>query len=321
MTLSLAFDLALLPVLLLLAGLFSGSEAALFSLGPEDRGALEGSSAGRRVLRLLRRPNELLVATLIGNLFVMTAFSAHLEGLFRRAFGPASLPFAILCAALFLLLFGEVTPQRIAFATRRRFAILAAPFLGMVRSITFPIVRLYDRWTHPWTSRWSRDPAERITHGEVERGIEENPALSEDERKILLGLVRLDRARATDICVERDRIRFLSGDATAAQARAQVAAHGLSRWPVFESGDLDQPLGFAYAKDLLDLRDEARISNHLHALATVFADEPLDRVLSRFRSEKTHLARVVDAEGRTLGILSLEDVLERIFGDLGGGRA
>ena len=308
--------LGLLAGLLASAGFFSASEAALFGLTPAER-----NSAGGAIRELLGEPRSLLATILLSNLLVNTlyfAFAArlmpHEPGWEKYAVGLGTLMALLLC--------GEILPKILALRSRRGVARLAAVPLRVVVPLLAPLTRPL-LWVlelvHRGPLSWIR-PEGGITSDVLarvlERGAEEG-GLHEREADLLSGILELEDIRVREIMRPRVDVLFLdvAGDECAAVLRAALDER-LTWLPVIE-GDPDHVVGRASLRDLMR---EPRQSIGSLVMPVKFVPEvasALD-VLRALREDRTSEAVVVDEWGGTAGVVTADDVLEQILGDLRG---
>ena len=311
----------------LLAGsaFFSGSETALFSLtaGQLHRLAASGRS-GRIVASLARRPRELLNALLLGNLIINVAYTAIAATIvfdLTSSELPAwSAPVGSLVALVVLILVGEVAPKIIALAATRRWALLcgailagytraAGPVLWLIQEVAIgPITRVIA----PGRKRGGEISAGEL--GDVLDLAARRGTIDRDAGAMLQEIVELTGLRTCDIMVPR--VDMIARDiATPRAALIQTFKDtGLTRLPVYD-GDADNVVGIIVARALL-LSPRKPLRELLKGVTFVPEAATVERLLVGFRANSTKLAIVVDEYGGTAGLVTLEDVLEEIVGEM-----
>jgi putative hemolysin len=209
----------LLILLLCLSAAFSGSETAFFSLGPVDRARLEkeGDRAGKRVLALLRRSNDLLSALLIGNLLVNTAASVVATSLCLKWFGPKGLIIAVPATTLALLLFGEITPKMLALRFRGAVAKVAEAPLHAWLVVTAPLLAVIGRGVELLikTLPFERTGSRNLTTSELQTACDmavEEGTLTETEGRSLARLLQLADLEVSHIMTPRTAVVALRRD-------------------------------------------------------------------------------------------------------------
>jgi len=313
--------LAVVTLLLLSAG-FSGAEAALFSLSLARREELRrrANRTRRRVEQLLAQPVHLLATILVGNLvvnttasalFTLAAISGHgMHGVWRLAAGG-------IVMTILLLVIGEITPKLLA--TRWPVAAVrwTEPIVSGAHWLLNPVVRLLGRLGAAFAAL-RRDPetftAEEL-HTMVRLGHEQGIIL-ESEEEILTRLIELDKRTVAEVMTPRIDIVAVDRTATVRTALAISRTAGLSRLPLFD-GTLDNISGIAHVKELLTVADPnipvSEIGRPPYFVPEV---KKLPELLDELRRRDSHIAIVVDEFGQTAGLVTLEDLLETIFGEI-----
>jgi len=215
-------------------------------------------------------------------------------------------------------------PRRVTIRNVRAKLIRFLPMMSVFYLVLSPTLQALTRWSQ-------RRPVEAISEEQkddiVERAIEtlaesagiSTPLIEEDEKEMIHQIFQLDVTEAEAIMVPRFRITGLARGTSFADVQKAVAAHGFSRYPVYD-GDIDHIIGILYAKDLLLINEEARrsfsVTDYIREPLTVNQHKKIDQLLADFRKTKTHLAIVVDEFGGTAGLVTLEDILEEIVGEI-----
>jgi CBS domain containing-hemolysin-like protein len=303
--------------LYLLSGLISGSEAALFSLKPHDLEAM--GPRATRIRDALEKPRHLLIVILMANLLVNTLAAGLVEGAIEESLGPRWIVLAVFVAGVLVLIFGEVTPKTIALRNNRLFASATFPLIRLFSFLLAPAVAVFLPVTKRLTDRFKGSREEEITEEDIKHLVshsEDLGALDRSEERWIHSIFELDKKKAIDVMIPRDRVVALSRDVDAAAAFARIQETRYSRIPLF-AGSLDQIVGVLYAKDMLaaQARGQAVRPARL-AREPVFVPRwrRCDLLLNELRSRKTHIAIVVDEFGSTVGIVTLENIMEAIVG-------
>jgi len=313
--------------LVMCSGFFSGSETALFSLSRAQ--LLKFRQGDRRtghvVARLMGDPHGLLMVLLMGNQLVNVAFYAVSATLIFELAAAAEagwLAEAGLLAAplLVLILLGEVGPKGLALAFPGRFAqVVAVPLAGVVRLLG-PVQSALSVWLiEPLTRLFSPSdrPGQPLTADELSALLAvsgKQGAIGANESAWLQEVIELGRLRVTDIMVPRVDMVAYDVDAPPAGLVELFRRSGLVKVPVYR-GDLDNTVGLVHAKALLlsggvPLEELARPIPYVPEAGTV------DKLLQQFRKTRTQMAIVVDEYGGTAGLVTLEDALEEIVGEI-----
>jgi len=329
---SILFYFLSLAVLLLLSAIISGSEVAFFSLSKTDldKAATSKSKNLQLIANLLEKPKKLLATILIANNFINIAivilshliveqFFSNLNIYVNLFFFTADLKVLVELIAItfIILLFGEVLPKIYANKNAISFAEkMAYPmkFLNKLFSlISIPLISLNNGIEQRLRRKNSNLNVEKLSKA-LELTKEDT---SKEEQKILKGIVNFGNTEARQIMVPRMDIFALSIDEKYKNVLKQVVSHGFSRIPVFYDSK-DNIKGILYAKDLLPYLDKINF-NWQELLREPFyvpENKKLDDLLKEFQNKKIHLAIVVDEYGGTSGILSLEDIIEEIVGEI-----
>jgi gliding motility-associated protein GldE len=320
-----------LIVLLLLSALFSGSEVALFSLSDSSREAIAGQSdrASRRVIKLLERPRELLISILILNTLVNVA-TAVLAAVITASVATAqnwnptlTLVLEVLVLTFVLLVMSEISPKLIATRHAAAFARTTSGLLTVLSGILYPISKILAKSTHLMHGRMR--PGSRRLSSEDLKALadvgEAHGTLEEEERELIYSIVEFGETSVREIMVSRLDIVALPVSFTLAETLEIIRESGHSRMPLYVD-HLDNILGVIYAKDLLPhlhrKEGSARLDWTRIARPAIFVPmgKKLGDLLKDFQTKKTHIAIVVDEYGGTAGLVTLEDVLEEIVGEI-----
>lgn len=322
--------IVLLFVLLICSALISGAEVSFFSLSPSDllKGKQEGDPKTRIVTGLLDYPKKLLATILVANNFInisiVLLISSLGEVLFAKIdgtlFGLVSMRFIaeVVIATFLILLFGEILPKVYASRNKVEFSYfmayplqvltkLLAPLNIPMRSIT---IYLQDKLGKQKTS---------ISVDQLSHALEltSNEDTTKEEQKILKGIVTFGNTDTRQVMRPRIDIFALNEDMKFPEVISEIISHGYSRVPVYKD-HMDQVTGVLYVKDLLPYLDRKTFDWNSLKREAYFVPEnkKLDDLLKEFQDMKSHLAIVVDEYGGTSGLVTLEDIIEEIVGDI-----
>jgi len=334
-------DILVLILLTFLEGFFVAAEIALVSIRRSRVEQLvdEGSSGARRVRRLLEEPGRFLAVSQLGLTVIgffasayaavslVEKFSSFLAGLGVEKGGADTLALIVVTVilALFTIIFAELVPKTLALANTERFAIaLSLPIEFLARTLG-PLIRLLTGVT-AWIAKLfgaNVSNEAQITAEElrliVERGGEQG-VLEAEEEQMINSIIELGERRLHEVMIPRIAIVSLPASTTLDEAIDKVVDEGHSRIPVYEES-IDEVVGILYAKDLLPiLKAGAGPRPTLRSLlrAPVFVPESMtiDDLLHEFQRRKVHIAIVLDEYGGTAGLLTIEDLLEEIVGEI-----
>jgi putative hemolysin len=317
-------ELAVLLVLLIFSGLFSGSETALVALSMARVEGLvnEGRRGAAALYQLKKDPSAMLTTILIGNNLVNIAASALATVIATREYGSAGPGIAVGVLTLFILVFGEITPKSLATRYSERISLfIAFPLLVFMRMI-YPLVWFFSHFTN-WVYHLTGgvgDPTvtESELIGMLGYGVREG-AIEHDERKIIERVFAFNDLKVRDVMTPKGKMFVLDGALTVAEAIPIVAQERYSRIPLFE-GSSDHLVKVLYMRDLLRAsahgQMEERLVNIAHELLFVPQYQVINDLFATFRRRNRVFSIVVDEYGDVRGIVTLEDLLEELVGEI-----
>lgn len=317
-------QLAVLVLLLICSAFLSGSEVAYFSLGPSniDELAENQSRNSSAVLSLLAKPEELLSTILIANNFVnvgIVLLSAYIsEQLFEFPGHPViSLLIKVAIITFILLLFCEIIPKVYAAKANVRFTLIMAMPLKVCEKIFRPLSVFLIKSTSLIKRRMVKKD-QGISKGELSEAISLASGENKEDEKILKGIVKFGNIEATEIMRPRIDIMAIDIKTPFRDVMTRVIDSGYSRIPVY-SGTLDKIQGILYVKDILPHYHKPgsfKWQSLLRPPYFVPENKKINDLLEEFQTKKMHLAIVIDEYGGTSGIITLEDILEEIVGEI-----
>ncbi|RZU33117.1 hemolysin family protein [Blastococcus saxobsidens] len=331
-------NIVMVIAFVLVGGVFAGAEIALVSLRESQVRAM-GEQGGRRglaVQKLLKDPNQFLAAVQVGVTlagFFSAAFGAstlsapladwmQTRGLSEGLSGTLALVLVTIAISYVSLVVGELTPKRLALQRAEGFALLVAAPLNAIAKLSRPVIWLLSKSTNGLVRLVGADPkasGEAISQEELRDLVAAHESLSSDERRLIDEVFRAGEREVREVMTPRTEVQFLDASMTASRAAKLVAESNWSRFPV-AGRDQDDVLGFVHVRDLFlpnhpagraaTVGDLAREVKRLPGTAGVLT------VLSEMRRENQHLAIVVDEYGGTDGIVTLEDLIEEVIGEI-----
>jgi CBS domain containing-hemolysin-like protein len=318
-------EFAALALLVLLSAFFSGLEIAIFSLGKAHLHSLvERKVRGAAVVaRLKANPERLLVTILLGNNVVNIGAAAIATALSMRAFGDIGVGIATGVMTFLILVFGEITPKTFAYRWAERYSLLAARPLEIFSWIIFPLVWLLEKLTRGLTLLSGAESQPGIKHKSLlsslaRMGLEEGE-LSESEHRLVESAVRLDRVPADRVMTPRSDMIAIEAGKTLAEAIDALAEAPHSRYPVYRE-ELDDIVGILHIRDLYEQLRRKGGSTPVAEIAAKPAFVPRTMVigdlLRLFQRERSHMAIVIGEYAETAGLVTLEDVLEEMVGEI-----
>jgi putative hemolysin len=319
-----------------IGGFFAGAEMALVSLRETQVRSLgRRGRRGQRTARLAQDPNRFLSSVQIGvtlATLLSGAFGAallanklgsqlHHLGLSNDVATPLSIVVVTLIISLFTLVFGELAPKRLALQRPERVALVAGPVVDRVATVARPLVWLLSKCTNMVVRLLGGDPAAArgvMTDEELRDLVAGHQALSADERHIVGEVFDAGKRQVREVLVPRTEVEFLPAAMPIKEAAATVEQARYSRFPVYQES-YDDVIGFVHSRDLLDNRadtDSRRVGDVCRPVKFLPISKMVLSALSEMRKDRAHLAIVVDEYGGTAGIVTLEDLVEELIGDI-----
>ncbi len=318
---------------LLLSALYSGSEVAYFSIINQlDQLYQEPGyeSKDERIHQMLHKPRRLLATILIGNTFaniVSSVLAAVIAGKVALYYGLSSTlvyTIEILALTFMILILSEITPKIIAINNPLKVARKMSGFVYSSFVIMGPVAKLIANSTMTLENNLPK-PENQVTAEDLKimaEMSEKDGSIKGEEREIIENVIEFGNTTVREIMTSRVNIVAVSVDASLTDVIELIQNKGLSRMPLYEN-DLDTMIGVIYAKDVLPYINTDISGTGINwktiARKALFipATKKLDDLLRDFQHEKTHIAIVVDEYGGTEGIVTLDDILEEIVGDIG----
>ena len=307
-----------LGALLVLSAFFSGSETALIAAGRVKLSHLvdQGSLGAKRALRLLREPSELLAVILVGNNLVNVTAAA----LATTLIGPL---YATIAVTLVLLVFAEITPKSLAALNPEYFAVRVSLPVQAFGYLFRPVVWITTSFTDVllWTFSKGKSGGERkLSRQELLMAIklgESDGELEPSETRMTQEVLSLKDRPVAAIMIPLDEVDSIAETATFEQIKEEFVKTGNTRYPVYR-GEKSEMVGMLLVKDFL-MHPEGMKENwlqYVRPLMRVKADLEADELLRDMQIQHSHMAAVEDDENKVIGIVTMEDVLEEIVGEI-----
>ncbi|MDD2689161.1 MAG: hemolysin family protein [Candidatus Omnitrophica bacterium] len=317
----------ILLVLTLLSFLFSASETSIISLSKIRLRHMvaRGVKRAQIIQRLIVKLDKFIVAILVGNNFVNIAISAIVSAMCVFIFGYKwGVIIATLVTALFILILCEITPKILAIKHTERIALLIAPIMDVFIKVFKPVIFIFTAASNLIIKLLRIEPSKRsplITEEELRLMIElgeEEGFLSDQEGRMLQRIFVFGDTKAGDAMVPKEKIVAVNINATTDELLNIFVERGHARLPVYQES-LDNIVGIIYAHDLLYvLRDKGLflLQDLIHEAYYVSSLTPVSEIMKKFQSDKIQIAVVVDQHKKTVGLVTLEDLIEEIVGEL-----
>ncbi len=327
LTLDLGFNLILIAILVFLSAMISGSEVAFFSLSVANKKDLSESNNinSLRIIQLLENPKKLLATILIANNFINVSIVMLSTVIVEESFdnnelsGYAQFFIQVIAVTFIILLFGEVIPKIYANKFNLKFSRIMALPLSFISIIFKPISSVLVSSTSIIDKRYKKK-TNSISVDELEHALDltKDSVEDEDEKKLLEGIVKFGNTDAKQIMTPRTDVNTLDFESKFDDILKTIFKTRFSRLPVFHE-TLDNIKGILYVKDLLphiESGNDFQWKDLIRNPKFIPENKKLDDLLKEFQEEKKHIAIIVDEYGGTSGIVTLEDVLEEIVGDI-----
>ncbi len=311
-----------LAVLLIFSAFFSASETAFVSVKRHRIKKLAAQDKrAERILKLFENPNRVIASILVGNNIVNISASAIAAGVAIAYLGSYGIGIATGIVTFYILLFGEIVPKSYAAYNPEKFLLKFGRVLVFFVKLLSPLVVIFT----VISKRIVKSFGGEVTFGKevtqedlvamVEAGEEEG-IIEKEEKEIIASVFEFGETTVREIMVPRVDMKCISIDASLDEARELIVKTGHSRIPVYE-GNIDNIVGILHAKDLLRYNNgEVTLREIIREPLFIPENKKLDDLLREFREKKIQIAIVVDEYGGTAGMVTIEDILEELVGEI-----
>ncbi len=310
--------------LLILSGFFSGSETAFMSANRVRIRELvnEGDKKAERVDKLLEDQTKLLTTILIGNNLVNIAASAIATSIAINMFGSKGVGIATGVVTFVILVFGEITPKSIGNNNPIKYAKLASVILLWMEKILYPIILFFTILIKKLIGEDKMISSAFISEEEVRRFVnvsEEEGAIKESEKEMIQSVFEFDDIVVKEIMVPRIDMVCVSKESSIEEIVNLAVEQGHSRIPIFEES-IDDIIGLIYVKDLLQLlqkgKENLTLEDLIKPIYFIPESKQINKLLKEMQNRREHMAVILDEYGGTSGLITIEDLLEEIVGDI-----
>lgn len=321
----LGVQILILIILLFLSGFFSSAETSLISVSKMKMRALaeEGNHRAQKVLDITEDSSKMLSAILIGNNLVNT-FAASITATIAYSFGGYAVSIATFIITLLILIFGEITPKTIATQHNERMALFYAGIISFLMTVLTPIIvvinfvskiilKLFRIDMNKSTQRMTENELRTIVDVSHEEGVIET-----DEKEMINNVFDLGDAKAKEVMVPRIHVVFAEIGTSYEELIAIFRKEKFTRLPIYQ-GTTDNVVGTINMKDLLLYKDnmkDFKISKILRKPYFTYENQKVSDLLVEMRKTSINIAIVLDEYGETSGLITLEDILEEIVGEI-----
>lgn len=320
------FQIVLLIILLILSGFFSASETALMSLSKiRIRHMVDEGIKGAKLLeKLLEDPNKLLGGILIGNNIVNIGASSLASTLAYRIFGDSGVAVATGIMTILVLIFGEITPKSLAKQNAEKISLLVAPIINLVVIIFKPLVWLFSNVSGLIIKLFGGDLSKTepfITEEELKTMVdvgEEEGVLEVEEKEMIFNVFEFGDLQVKDIMVQRVNVVAVNVTSTYEEVLKVIKDEQFSRIPVYNES-IDDIVGVLNVKDLILLESDKEnfdVTKYMREPFRTFEFKKITELFSEMKTTRNHIAVVLDEYGGTVGIVTIEDLIEEIVGEI-----
>ena len=312
--------IVVIGVLVLFSGYFSATETAFTSLNRIKIKNMPASRRTRLVLKLEDQYDKVLSTILIGNNIVNIAMTAIATVLFVKLCGRMGATWATIVMTIVVLIFGEISPKSISKEAPERFALFAAPLLRVFIIILTPLNFFFTYWKKMLTAVFRIQPDKGISDAELKTIVEEAETdgfIDEERSELIQNAIEFSELEAGDILTPRVDIVAVSTDTSKEEIAELFRSTGFSRVPVYEEG-LDNVIGVLNQKDFHNYLNgtDRDILEYVKPAAFAPGTMKISQLLKKMQEIKTHIAIIVDEYGGTEGLLTMEDIIEELVGEI-----
>lgn len=309
--------------LLLCSAFYSGSEAVLMSIGPDRIEQLiqEGGREAKLFSFMRQKANELLITILVGNNIVNVWLAAMATAIFARVFGSAAVGMTVFFITLLILIFGEITPKIFFRNNAEKIAVPVLYFLRLNYWVLFPVVRAIFTVVHKFFGSSLALQGRLVTKDDIEFMVnkaEMERTMDSKQVELLSSILEFPTIKVKDIMIGRDQVKYIDASWGHAEILRLVQEDVHSRYPVAD-GNLDKIIGFMHVKDLAFIDDALNfdLRKIMRPPFFVYEHMKIQAVFDHMNRRKVHLAIVKNEGGLVVGIITLEDIIEQIVGEIG----
>lgn len=301
---------------------FSATETAFTSLNRirMKNMANDGNKKAKEVMELSDNYDNLLSTILVGNNIVNIALSSIATVMFISLYPKYGATIATAVATAVVLIFGEISPKSLAKEHPERFAMFSAPFIKVLIIILTPINWIFAQWKKVLAKVFNADGVRPITEEELLTMVEEaqtEGGIDEEQSELIQNAIEFNDLEAWDVLTPRVDIMAVEVDETEEEVEKMFLETGFSRLPVYED-DLDNIVGVLNQKDFHNYikGGRASLSEYVKPVIFVAGSMKIAQLLKKLQTVKTHIAIIVDEYGGTDGLVTMEDIIEELVGEI-----
>ena len=309
-------------VLVIFSAYFSATETAFTSVNRIriKNLANDGDKKAREVLDLTEKFDSMLSTILVGNNIVNIAMSAIATVLFMELYPVYGATIATAVITVLVLIFGEISPKSLAKENPEKFAMFSAPFLKFFMVLLAPVNWIFGCWKKLLAKLFNADGVNPITEDELLTIVEEaetEGGIDTDQSELIQNAIEFNDLEAWDVLTPRVDIKAIEIDETQDEIAELFLSTGFSRLPVYED-DLDNIVGVLNQKDFHNYirGTDTPVSEYVKPVIFVAGSMKIAQLLKRLQTVKTHIAIIVDEYGGTSGLVTMEDIIEELVGEI-----
>ncbi|WP_304406263.1 HlyC/CorC family transporter [uncultured Clostridium sp.] len=314
--------IVVIAILIIMSAYFSATETAFSSLNKIKLKnlAVNGSKRAENTLKLTKKFDSILSTILIGNNIVNIASASIATIVFTEFFGNAGVTLSTIVMTIVVLIFGEISPKSLAKESPEKFAMFSTPILKGLLILFTPLNFLFGLWKRIISKVIKVEEISIEVEEELLTIVEEaeiKGGIDEHESKLIRSAIEFNDLDADQILTARVDLISIPKEATIEEVRKVFKENKFSRIPVYES-NIDNIIGVIHEKDFYDILDENKdtMDSIIKPIVYVTSNTKISELLKKFQYLKNHMAVVIDEFGGTMGIITLEDVLEELVGEI-----
>lgn len=316
------YSIAAIVVLVVFSAYFSATETAFTSLNKIriKNIANDGDHRARKVMELSENYDNLLSTILVGNNLVNIMLSSISTVLFIGLYPNYGATISTAVATVVVLIFGEISPKSLAKESPEKFAMFSAPFIRVLIVLLKPINWLFSMWKKLLAKIFNTDSGRPITEDELLTIVEEaetEGGIDTEQSELIQNAIEFNELEALDVLTPRVDIKAIEMDTPEDEIAKIFIDTGFSRLPVYDD-DLDSIIGVLNQKDFHNYikGSRASVSEYVKPVIFVAGSMKISQLLKKLQTAKTHIAIIVDEYGGTYGLVTMEDIIEELVGEI-----
>ncbi len=316
------YSIAAIILLVVFSGYFSATETAFTSLNKIriKNMANDGDRRARNVMELAENYDNLLSTILVGNNLVNIMLSSISTVLFIGLYPNYGATIATAVATIVVLIFGEISPKSLAKENPEKFAMFSAPFIRALVVVLTPVNWIFSMWKRFLAKIFNTDSGRPITEDELLTIVEEaetEGGIDTEQSELIQNAIEFNDLEALDVLTPRVDIKAIEMDTPEDEIGEIFIETGFSRLPVYDD-DLDSIIGVLNQKDFHNYikGGRASVSEYVKPVIFVAGSMKISQLLKKLQTAKTHIAIIVDEYGGTYGLVTMEDIIEELVGEI-----